>query len=213
MSGGSKIDFWFSVGSTYTYLTVSRLERFAKAEGVSFNWRPFSVRALMQEQNNIPFATKPIKMGYMWRDIERRAARHGLKVKVPVSYPLKEFDLANRLAVLGMAEGWGKTFVIASYRRWFVDGHEPAVEPSLSASLAEAGQEAARAIERAGGEDVTKIYEAATSEARRLGVFGSPTFAVDGELFWGDDRLDDAVTWLKKGSLSGSLGEAAPDHY
>ena len=97
-------------------------------------------------------------MCYMWRDIERRAAMYGLKVKVPVPYPLKEFDLANRLALLGIAEGWGKTFIVASYRRWFVDGHEPAVEPNLSASLVEAGQEVAQVVERAGSEDVMKAF-------------------------------------------------------
>jgi 2-hydroxychromene-2-carboxylate isomerase len=64
------IDFWFSTGSTYTYLTVSRLPKIAAAaEGVRFNWRPFSVRAIMREQNNIPFAGKPVKSAYMWRDI------------------------------------------------------------------------------------------------------------------------------------------------
>ena len=72
------IDFWFSTGSTYTYLTVSRLPACAAAEGVRFNWRPFSVRAIMREQNNIPFAGKPVKAAYMWRDIERRAAMYGL---------------------------------------------------------------------------------------------------------------------------------------
>ena len=68
------IDFWFSTGSTYTYLAVSRLEKVAAAERVRFNWRPFSVRAIMREQNNIPFVGKPIKTRYMWRDIARRAA-------------------------------------------------------------------------------------------------------------------------------------------
>ena len=94
------IDFWFSTGSTYTYLTVSRLQQVEAATGVRFNWRPFSVRVLMREQQNTPFATKPIKMGYMWRDIERRAAMYGLKAKVPAPYPLQQFDLANRLALL-----------------------------------------------------------------------------------------------------------------
>jgi 2-hydroxychromene-2-carboxylate isomerase len=200
MSDGT-IDFWFSTGSTYTYLTVSRLEKVAHADGVRFNWRPFSVRAIMREQNNIPFANKPIKSQYMWRDIERRAAMYGLEARVPTPYPLKEFDLANRLAVLGLAEGWGKAYIVASYRRWFVDGREPGLEPNLSASLAEVGQETSRTVDRARGDDVTKAYDAATDEARRLGIFGSPTFVVDGELFWGDDRLDDALCWLRHGSL------------
>lgn len=195
------IDFWFSTGSTYTYLTVSRLEKVAAATGVRFNWRPFSVRAIMREQNNTPFATKPVKMGYMWRDIERRAGMYGLEAKVPAPYPLKEFDLANRLALLGLEEGWGKPYIVASYRRWFVDGQEPAMEPNLSASLGEVGQDPARVVPLAQSERIGQIYTAATDEARRLGLFGSPTFAVGGELFWGDDRLDDALAWLRNGSL------------
>jgi 2-hydroxychromene-2-carboxylate isomerase len=195
------IDFWFSTGSTYTYLTVSRLQQVEAATGVRFNWRPFSVRALMREQNNIPFATKPIKTAYMWRDIERRAAMYGLKANVPAPYPLKEFDLANRVALLGLGEGWGKAYIAASYRRWFVDSQEPGLEPNLSASLAEVGQDAARVVPLAAADRIGKVYTDATDEARRLGLFGSPTFAVDGELFWGDDRLDDALSWFKHGRL------------
>ena len=195
------IDFWFSTGSTYTYLTVSRLQMVEAETGVRFNWRPFSVRALMREQNNIPFATKPIKMGYMWRDIERRAVMYGLEAKVPAPYPLQQFDLAHRLALLGLEEGWGKPYIVASYRRWFVDGQEPAMEPNLSASLKEAGQDPARVVPLAEAERIGQVYTAATDEARRLGLFGSPTFAVAGELFWGDDRLDDALSWFRHGSL------------
>ncbi len=194
------IDFWFSTGSTYTYLTASRLEKVAAAEDVRFNWRPFSVRTIMREQNNAPFVGKPVKTTYMWRDIERRAAMYGLAAKLPAPYPLKEIDLASRLAVLGLAEGWGKAYIMASYRRWFVDGQEPGMA-NLSASLAVVGQETARSVERAGGDDVVELYEAATDEARKLGIFGSPTFAVRGELFWGDDRLADALSWSRNGKL------------
>src|SRR5581483_8408303 len=200
MASGA-IDFWFSVGSTYTYLTVSRLEKVAAAEGVVFNWRPFSVRAIMREQNNIPFAGKPVKSAYMWRDIQRRAAMYGLAAKVPAPYPLREFDLAHCLALAVLSEGWGRAYIIASYRRWFADGQEPALEPNLSASLAEAGQNPAAALQRAQAEDIGRKYDAETGEARRLGIFGSPTFAVGEELFWGDDRLDDALRWFRNGSL------------
>src|SRR4029450_13108723 len=123
------IDFWFSTGSTYTYLTVSRLEKVEAATGMRFNWRPFSVRAIMREQNNSPFANKPVKMGYMWRDIERRAGLYGLPAKVPAPYPLQEFDLANRVALLGLEEGWGKPYIVASYRRRFRDGQEARLAP------------------------------------------------------------------------------------
>ncbi len=67
------MDFWFSVGSTYSYLTVMRLSQVERDTGVQFNWHPYSVRKIMMEMDNIPFSTKPVKQAYMWRDIERRA--------------------------------------------------------------------------------------------------------------------------------------------
>jgi len=189
------IDFWFSVGSTYTYLTVMRLAQVERDTGIAFNWRPFSVRKIMVEMDNVPFSTKPVKQAYMWRDIERRAAVYGLPVKVPAPYPLEEFDLANKVAVLGAAEGWCPDYVRASYKRWFQEGLPAGSEPNLSQSLDEIGQDAERVRRAALGDDIKQAYFAATDEARSLSVFGAPTFVVDGEVFWGDDRLEDAVNW------------------
>ena len=66
------IDFWFSVGSTYAFLSVMRLDSVEREHGVSLTWKPFSVRVIMVEQNNIPFRGKLVKTAYMWRDIARR---------------------------------------------------------------------------------------------------------------------------------------------
>ena len=133
------IDFWFSIGSTYTYLTVNRIDAISKNENISFNWKPFSVRKIMMEMDNIPFTppSKKIKSDYMWRDIERRAQFYGLSPKVPAPYPLTQFDLANKIAILGMNEGWGIDYVKITYRRWFEEGKEPATEPNLSEIMQE----------------------------------------------------------------------------
>lgn len=192
------IDFWFSIGSTYTCLTVMRLPAYAREHGLSFNWRPFNVRTILVEQNNIPFAGKPVKAAYMWRDIERRADKYGLQVAVPAPYPLERLPLANQVALLGMREGWGQDYVIATYRRWFQDGNPAGSEPNLSDSLREIGQEPARIIEAATSPEIEDALANATEEAKRLGVFGAPSFVVDGEVFWGDDRLDDAVSWARQ---------------
>jgi 2-hydroxychromene-2-carboxylate isomerase len=202
MANYEAIDFWFSIGSTYTYLTVARLHPLETARGVRFHWRPFSVRAIMQEMDNVPFATKPTKLAYMWRDVERRASLYGLPIKVPAAYPLKEFDLANRVAILGQMEGWCADYVRATYRRWFVEGKEAGGEPNLSESLVEIGQEPSRVIPTARSDLVSQAYAAATDEARRLKVFGAPTFLSRGEVFWGDDRLEDAIAWHASGKLS-----------
>lgn len=196
------IDFWFSIGSTYTYLSVMRLADAERESGISFRWRPFSVRQIMLDQNNIPFRNKPAKMAYMWRDIERRAAMYGLPIRVPASYPLGQWDIANRVAVLAAEEGWVGDYAKATFSRWFQRGLEPGGEPNLSESLKECGQDSQRVLVRAESAEIGIAYEEATEQARALGIFGSPTFAAGSELFWGDDRLEDAIAWHLHGTLA-----------
>ena len=121
------LEFWVSVGSTYSYLTVSRIGRLAAGTGVPLDWRVFSVRAIMMEMDNIPFANKPVKAAYMWRDIERRAARYGFQVAVPAPYPLEHLALANQVALVGAREGWAPEYVVETYRLWFQDGQPSAI--------------------------------------------------------------------------------------
>ena len=191
----SDIDFWFSIGSTYTYLSVMRLPEVERSSGVTFRWRPFGLRTITRAIGNSPFIGKPVKAAYMWRDIERRAAMYGIPARVPAPYPLQQFDLANRIAVLGQREGWCVDYVRATYRRWFQEGQEPGLEPNLTGSLREIGQDPMRVVAAAEGDAIGRAYDEATDAARKLGIFGSPSFRVDGELFWGDDRLEDAISW------------------
>ena len=121
----SNIDFYFSIGSTYTYLSVTRILDVEKKHDVKFNWKPFSVRIIMNEMNNHPFPDdKKSKVDYMWRDIERRAEGYGFSAKTPVPYPLTQFDLANKLAILGLKEGWGVDYVRLTYKRWFQENKD-----------------------------------------------------------------------------------------
>ena len=195
----SDINFYFSIGSTYTYLTVTRILDVQKKNSVKFNWVPFSVRSIMKEMNNIPFPKdKKNKVDYMWRDIERRAEGYGFFAKTPVPYPLSEFDLANKLAILGLKEGWGVDYVRLTYKRWFQEGKEPATEPNISEICNELNIDKGQVISKANAEDIEKEYLANTESARNNKVFGSPSFIVNGEIFWGDDRMEDAITWSKK---------------
>lgn len=194
----AKIDFWFSIGSTYSYLTVMRLSEVERTSGVAFRWRPFNVRHVMVEQNNIPFKDKPVKAAYMWRDIERRAARYGLHPKIPAPYPLPGLVFANLVATLGSEERWVESYTQATYRRWFERGEPAGEEPNISASLREIGRDPDPILANAQSERIANALSEATTEAMELGVFGSPTFVVDGEVFWGDDRLEDAILWAQE---------------
>ncbi|MGR3493709.1 DsbA family protein [Citreimonas sp.] len=191
------IDFWYSIGSTYTYLTVMRLDSVARETGMRFRWRPFDVRSIMTAQNNIPFTGKPVKSAYMWRDIERRAAGYGLSPRIPAPYPLADLALANRVAVVGAEEGWVADYTRGTYRRWFEDGAPAGEEPNLSASLREIGQDPARVLAEADSAATVDTLARETDAAVAAGIFGSPSFVVGDELFWGDDRLDDAIAWAR----------------
>jgi len=197
----SQIDFWFTMGSTYSYLSVLRLPDVARSTGVSFHWRPFHLLVILQEMKHVPFADKPAKLTYMWRDIERRAALYGFSTKLPAPYPVKHSVVANLIAVLGMREGWGPEFVRAAYRRWFTLGQETGDEPNISESLRDIGQDPERVLRLANSEATKAVLAAETDAAHDLGIFGSPTFVVGRELFWGDDRLNDAISWSRSGRV------------
>ena len=192
------IDFYFSIGSTYTYLTVTRIMDIEKKHQVRFNWKPFSVRAIMKEMNNIPFPKDKInKVNYMWRDIERRAKGYGFFAKTPVPYPLSEFDLANQIAILGLDKGWGINYIRLTYKKWFQEGKEPAIDPSISEICNELGLEKDEILSEAKSEIFLNKYKSNTDTARKNKVFGSPSFIVENEIFWGDDRMEDAIKWSK----------------
>jgi 2-hydroxychromene-2-carboxylate isomerase len=200
MSQSTPIDFWFSIGSLYTYLSVMRIDRIEETQDVTFRWRPFNVRAIMIEMDNRP-ATKPAKLAYMWRDLERRAQMNLLDFQKRPPYPLKNFDLANRIAVVAADEGWCGDYARATYARWFGLCEEPGSEPNLTTSLKEIGQAPTRVLALAQSDETGRAYDAATAEAKRLGIFGAPTFATRGEIFWGDDRLENAVRWHLHGKM------------
>lgn len=201
MSNERPIDFWFTMGSTYTYLTVMRLPSIERLTNISFRWRPFHLLTILQEMKHVPFADKPKKAAYMWRDIQRRAEMYGIAVRVPAPYPAKQSIVANQVAILGLQEGWGVDFIRAAYRNWFQLGQETGDEPNLSGSLNEIGQDPGRVLKLIRNGAVDSLLAQETDRARTLGIFGSPTFSVDGELFWGDDRLEDAISWYQQGRV------------
>ena len=195
-----RIEFWYSIGSTYTYLSTQRLSEIERQNNVIFEWCPFSVRSRMIEMENVPFMAekKRDKIEYMWRDVQRRANFYGFDAKVPAPYPLKEFDLANKVAILGKDQGWIKEYTVLTYKKWFLEHLEPGSEPNLSSTLREIGLDAENIIKLAQTDEIEQKYLKNTEMAKNKGIFGSPTFIVENEVFWGDDRCEDAIKWLLK---------------
>jgi len=197
------IDFWFSIGSTYTYLTVMRLVEVQRNIGIEFRWRLFPVRQLMNEQNKSPLHTKPVKMAYVWRDIERRAFMYGLPARVPAPYPLAEWDTANGVAVLA-ADRRMDRWLHTSHLPTLVSGRtttgkrtkpfrKPQRNPPRSLAGDGFGGDARHRNRLRGG--IGRVCD--------LGIFGSPTFRVGHDLFWDDERLNDAIAWYRRSTLEG----------
>jgi 2-hydroxychromene-2-carboxylate isomerase len=194
-----QITAYLSIGSTYTFLTALRLRGVVEREGLDLRFRPFSVRAIMREMNNIPFPPeKEAKVRYMWRDIERRAGGYGLPAPtVPAPYPLKDFDRANHVGVIAEQQGWYLDYFEATYRAWFVDGVEAGSDENIRRVCEQLGHSYEDVSAAAAAPEADESYRANTEAAKAAGVFGAPSFTVGDEVFWGDDRLEDAIAFSR----------------
>jgi 2-hydroxychromene-2-carboxylate isomerase len=133
----------------------------------------------------------------MWRDVERRANRYGIPFNRIPTYPVDPESLANRVGVLAAIEGWCPEYTKATYRAWFLEDKPPGDPEHLYQILSSLGRDPETVLSSADSPEIQARYDAETDVARWMGIFGSPTFVVGDEIFWGDDRLEDALEWRK----------------
>ena len=198
MNSSRTIEFWVFCGSTYSYLSVMRVERLAAVLGVEVLWRPFDLRPISQSLGmpQGPFRANPPKLAYMWRDVERRAQRHGLPFAGNPPYPLERPELlATRTAIYAAAHGWCGEFTRAVYRSAFAEGQMLGDEATVTTAIRGLGLDAKVVLDAARSDAITRKLSESTEEAQQRGMFGSPSFVIGRELFWGDDRLEDALDW------------------
>ncbi len=192
------VDFWYEFASTYSYPAAMRAEAAAEKAGVQLRWRPFLLGPIFGAQgwNDSPFNIYPAKGRYMWRDMARICEAQGLALKEPVRFPQNGLNAA-RLALLGAEEGWAPGFTRAVYLANFAGQKDISEEATLAEILTGLGLDAEAAMARSRTPEIKARLKAQTEEAIARGVFGSPSFTVGDELFWGNDRLDEALAWAK----------------
>ncbi len=191
------LDFWYEFASTYSYLAAMRIEALAADAGVEVRWRPFLLGPIFAAQGwkTSPFNLFPAKGRYMWRDMTREAAALGLPCRQPQPFPQNSLT-ATRIAFYGIERGWAPDFSKAVYRAEFGDGKDISEPGLLTAILSEMRLDAGTVIRDAQGETNKTRLKATVEEARSKGIFGAPTFITDdGEMFWGNDRLEQALAW------------------
>ena len=195
------LSFWFEFASTYSYPAAMRIESAAKARGVLVDWRPILLGPIFgaQGMKDSPFNLYPIKGKYMVRDLERLCAELDLPFALPKPFPQNSLLCARIAAAL---EGAPRAaFARAVYALEFGEGRDISDPLTAAEALRRAGLDAGL-VERAQDRDVKDALRASTEEAQALGVFGAPSFVTaDGELFWGNDRLEKALDWAVKGRV------------
>jgi 2-hydroxychromene-2-carboxylate isomerase len=192
-----RLQFWFEIASTYSYLTAMRIEPMAAAAGVEVDWQPFLLGPVFNAQGwtSSPFNVYPAKGRNMVRDMQRMAGMRGLPFVLPEPFPAASL-LAMRVATLGMDRGWTAAFAQAAYGAQFGRGEDIGSPDVLGGLVSELGLDAAEVLAAAGAKPVKARLRAATEAAMRLGIFGAPSLVTEnGELFWGDDRLEQALAW------------------
>jgi 2-hydroxychromene-2-carboxylate isomerase len=196
------LDFWFDFASTYSYLTAARIRPLAAAAGVQVRFRPFLLGPIFRAQgwDTSPFNIYEAKGRYMWRDMERLAAGLNLPFRRPDPFPQNSV-LPARVALVGLAQGWGEDFSVAVYTAQFVEDGRIDEPHTLAEILSFMNVDAQAALEQAQSDDIKLRLRSEVEAAQQLGVFGAPSFTTaNGELFWGNDRLEQALAWAKRGA-------------
>jgi len=190
------IEFWFDLASPYSALASARISEVAR--GLEVRWRPFLLGPIFKAQgwDDTPFNLFPAKGRWMWRDVPRRGARSGLKMRQPSVFP-RHSVLACRVALVALLDGWGEACVKGIFRAEFEHDADISSPEVMTRLVRELGHDGPATVARAQTQPIKNTLRAHTDEAARRGIFGAPTFLVGDELFWGDDRLEDAVAWAR----------------
>jgi 2-hydroxychromene-2-carboxylate isomerase len=191
------LDFWFDFASTYSYPAALRIGPLAEDAGVTINFRPFLLGPMFKAQGwtTSPFNLYPAKGGYMWRDLERICADLALPFVRPEPFPQNSL-IAARVALVGLRETWGEEFCLEVFRSQFGEGERIDDAEAIGQILARLEIAPEPVLKAALRDDNKARLRDQTDEAARRGIFGAPTFiTADGELFWGNDRLERALLW------------------
>jgi 2-hydroxychromene-2-carboxylate isomerase len=195
------LEFWFSIGSPSAYLASQRIDAIAVRHGRSVIWRPFNIRAVLEQEGIKPNVMYALKGRYQRHDWERTARLHGIPYRLPDPYG--RATIPAMTVFYGIQDHHGhdhaRTFADLAMKAYFVENR--AIDQSeVLAEIAKAaglpGDVVRTSLEDSGA---AAMLTQATQEAVAKGIWGAPFVRVDRELFWGEDRLDQVDLWLQRG--------------
>ncbi len=192
------IDFYFDFSSPYSFLAAEQIEAIAARHGRSVMFRPILLGAVFKASGSAPLTEQyGPKARYSVHDFERSARFVGVRYRHPSKFPIGAVTASR--AVLWLQRDRpekANSFVLAVFRAFFQDDRDIA-DAAVVAEIAQSlGIDGARLLEAALAADIKDALRRQVEDAVALGVFGAPTIVVDGEMFWGNDRLPQIDRWL-----------------
>jgi 2-hydroxychromene-2-carboxylate isomerase len=189
------VSFYFDLGSPFAYLTAERIDAVLPAP---VEWQPISLGALFKANGRSSWALgDPARRQAGMAEVERRAQAGGLPpIRWPEPWP-GNYLTAMRAATFAQRAGRGREFALSALRHGFAQGQDLSIAEHVLEAAEHAGLNAPEVETAVRDPEIKLTLREATDAAHTLGVFGVPTLAIDGELFWGDDRLEDAATCLR----------------
>jgi len=194
------VDFYFDFSSPYGYFAATRIDDIAARHGRNTAWHPVLLGAIFKLSGQRPLTTIPMKGSYSQHDFARSARWFGVPFKLPGRFPIPSvapcrayYWLHDRDPVAA------KALARALYRAYFIEGRDisaPEVTANVAARL---GHDRIAVMQAINNDAVKERLKAEVDAAVERGVFGSPYIVIDGEPFWGSDRLDQIEQWLAKG--------------
>lgn len=193
------IEFWFDFASNYSYLSMMRVQRLARDAGVQVELKPFLLGPIFKSLgwNTSPFVLQEMKGRYVWRDMERLCEKYGLPWRRPSSFPRNGL-LAARVTLAGGAAPWVAAFCEQVMLANFADDREIDDEALIARILNGLGADSGEILRLARTDAIKLALREQSSAAQARGIFGAPTFFVGDEMFWGNDRLEDALALAAK---------------
>lgn len=200
MTGNSPIDFYFDFSSPYGYLASERIDGLAEKHGRAVTWRPILLGVIFRVTGQAPLTEQPLRGDYARRDFARSARLYGVRFVMPDPFPISTLAAARAYYWLGERDPAGaRALAHGVYRAYFGEGRDMTSAEAVVGVAEALGIDGGALAEALRDPAVKERLKAETEAAIERGVFGSPTIVIDGEPFWGADRLDHVDRWLETG--------------
>jgi len=192
------IDFYFDYGSPTSYMAYMRLPAIAERTGAQINYRPILLGGVLKATGNAAPTEIPAKAEWLFADLSRWAKRYGMPFQRNPFFPIVTLNLM-RGAIAMQRAGRFKEYSDTVFQAIWAEGENFADPKVISKVLAQAGFDVPALFAACDDPSVKSQLKTATESAVARGVFGAPTFFVNGELHFGQDRLDFVEEALNRG--------------